>query len=195
MNARTSLSLRRAVAILLGLSLAIAADAEDVDPFNDGSQYLYAENAGWINAEPAGDGGPGLSVTDSFVSGWLWSENVGWISLSCSNTNSCAQVPFGVRVNSLDQSQQLLELEGYGWSENAGWISFSCANTDSCATAPYRAQLGAQTGVLNGFAWSENLGWISFSCATTGSCGNVNFGLVLTQGLASDALLADGFED
>lgn len=188
-------SLRKMAVALLGLSLSAAVVAEDVDPADSGRQYMYAENAGWINAEPGGNGGPGLSLVDSFVSGWLWSENVGWISLSCSNTGTCAQTNFGVRVNSLDVSQQLYELDGYGWSENAGWISFSCANTDSCGTVAYRAQLSAQSGALNGYAWSENLGWISFSCATTGSCGSVNYGLDVMAGLASDGLFADGFED
>lgn len=181
--------------LLFAALLAGTAGAEDVDPFNDGSQYLYAENAGWVNAEPSGDGGPGLSVSDSFVSGWLWSENVGWISLSCRNTNSCDQIQFGVRVDLLDESLQLQQLDGYGWSENAGWISFSCKNTQSCENAEYRVQLSEQSGLLNGFAWSENLGWIAFSCATTGSCGSVDYGLLLTQGLGSDSLFADGFED
>lgn len=194
MNGRGSaLTLVLAACVLLCLNSA-AVQAEDVDPFNDGSQYLYAENAGWINAEPGGNGGPGMSIQGSTVSGWLWSGNIGWISLSCSNTNSCADVQFATRVNVLDQSLQLFELDGYGWSENAGWISFSCANTNSCNTVFYRTQLDAQSGVLNGHAWSENLGWITLSCETTGSCGGIDYGLVVTQGLASDTLFANGFE-
>ena len=31
--------------------------AENIDPDNDDSQYAWAENVGWINAEPGGDGG------------------------------------------------------------------------------------------------------------------------------------------
>lgn len=190
---RTVRSAPSAAASIL-LAGALSAQAEDVDPFNDGSQYAYAENVGWMNAEPGGDGGPGMAIQDSFVSGWLWSANIGWLSLSCDNTASCANVKFGTRVAVLDESLQLLELDGYAWSENAGWISWSCRNTNSCQSVNYRVQLDAQTGMLNGYAWSANLGWIGFSCAASNSCAGVDFGVVVTEGLASDSLFADGFE-
>jgi hypothetical protein len=180
--------------LLLSLSIVPTASAEDVDPFDDGSQYAYAENAGWINAEPGGDAGPGMSIAGSSVSGWLWSDNLGWISLSCTNTDSCDDQAFGVRIAVLDQSLQIFELDGYAWSENAGWISFSCRDSNTCAAVNYRVQLDAQTGMLNGHAWSGNLGWVTLSCAATASCGNVDYGMIVTQGLASDALFANGFE-
>ena len=59
-------------ATLLLVVLSGIAIAENVDPSNDGSQYAYAENAGWINAEPSGDGGPGVTVADFELSGWMW---------------------------------------------------------------------------------------------------------------------------
>ena len=39
---------------------ATFAAAENIDPDNDGSQYAYAENVGWINAEPSGNGADGV---------------------------------------------------------------------------------------------------------------------------------------
>jgi hypothetical protein len=78
-----------ALASLLIFMAAGTAAAENVDPGDDGSQYVWTENAGWINAEPGGNGGEGLQVSDFAVSGWMWSENTGWISLSCANTNTC----------------------------------------------------------------------------------------------------------
>ena len=41
-------------------------------PSPDDSQYAWAENVGWINAEPQGNGGPGVEVTDSKLTGWMW---------------------------------------------------------------------------------------------------------------------------
>ena len=33
------------------------SNAENIDPYNDGSQYTYGENVGWLNFEPStGDG-------------------------------------------------------------------------------------------------------------------------------------------
>src|SRR5215831_3863246 len=79
------------------VSICKTALAENIDPNNDNSQFLYGENIGWLNAEPLGEGGPGLQVESDNLTGYLWSENVGWVSLSCLNTNSCAAVDFGVR--------------------------------------------------------------------------------------------------
>ena len=41
--------------------------AENMDPANDDSQYAFGENTGWVNAEPSGDGGPGVQVNDEVV--------------------------------------------------------------------------------------------------------------------------------
>jgi hypothetical protein len=73
-----------------------AAMAENIDPAADGSQYAWGESIGWLNAEPQGDGGPGLAVSDSELTGWVWGENIGWISLSCQNTSSCGDNSYGV---------------------------------------------------------------------------------------------------
>ena len=52
----------RLLSAVLVLSAASAVLAENVDPAGDGSQYAWGENIGWLNAEPQGDGGPGLTV-------------------------------------------------------------------------------------------------------------------------------------
>ena len=109
--------------------------AEIVDPADNDSQYAWAGNVGWINAEPGGDGGSGISLSEGALEGWLWSANTGWISLSCANTDSCGNVDYGV---SLDGSGVV---SGHAWSPNVGWISFSCENTDSCGAVDYRVSL------------------------------------------------------
>jgi hypothetical protein len=151
----TALPLVGLLALLSGPALA-----ENVDPAEDGSQYAWAENTGWINAEPLGDGGPGMQVGDFALTGWLWGENIGWISLSCENRGSCGSVDYRVTNNGDGV------LGGFAWSENAGWISFSCANTASCSTASYGVVIDPFNGEFSGRAWGENLGWVSF--ASTG---------------------------
>jgi len=141
--------------------------AENIDPNNDGSQFAWGENTGWMNAEPGGNGGPGVFVENDGLTGYLWSENTGWVSLSCLNTGSCGTSDFGVTNDGNGT------LAGYAWSENAGWISFSCTNdADNCATKNYGVTIDPNTGEFSGFAWGENVGWISFR-----STGAVAFGV------------------
>ena len=134
-----------------------AAAAENIDPLNDGSRFAYCENAGWMNAGPLGDGGPGVQVSDLMLTGYMWSENVGWISLSCLNTSSCGTASYGVTNDTAGH------LSGYAWSENAGWISFSCRNTSSCGTTSYGVVIDHTTGDFSGRAWGENIGWVTFA--------------------------------
>jgi hypothetical protein len=148
-----------AVALLLtGILAALASGvfAETIDPDGDNSQWAWAENIGWINAEPGGEGGPGVTVGPASLSGYMWGENLGWVSMNCSNTASCGTVNYGV-TNSAGA------LSGYAWAENAGWISFSCSNTGSCGTVNYGVTIHPTTGVFTGNAWGENVGWITFS--------------------------------
>ena len=58
--------------ILVMVAVGIAA-AENVDPTNDGSQYAWGENVGWLNAEPGGDGGPGVQVDDRLI--WIFTSS------------------------------------------------------------------------------------------------------------------------
>src|SRR6266702_8809426 len=85
------------LALCVGLLCPEARAQENVDPLHDGSRYAYGENVGWLNAEPLGQGGPGVRVGSEALAGYLWSENAGWVSLSCANTGSCARVDYGVR--------------------------------------------------------------------------------------------------
>lgn len=176
------------VVVVLTISAAWTTRAETIDPAGTGSRFAYAENAGWINAEPLGDGGPGMHLTDGSVSGWMWSENLGWISLSCTNTGSCNLVSYGVVNDSAGN------LSGFAWSENAGWISFSCENTSSCAVVDYGVVADPQNGSITGFAWSENVGWLSLSCINTASCANVLYGVETSAPFPQSIIFADGFE-
>lgn len=128
-------------------AIACALAVENIDPAGDGSQYAYGENIGWINAEPSGQGGPGMEVTDRRVLGWLWAENVGWINLACT-TPGCPGV-------SNDISGRL---SGYAWNENTGWINFRPNGVPVTIDRP--------TGLVTGRAWGENIGWITFSASS-----------------------------
>ena len=165
-----------------------AAEPETIDPAESGEQYAWGENIGWLNAEPLGNNGPGVTVFSDHLEGWMWSETIGWLSLSCANTNSCGQVDFGVGNDSSGY------LSGLAWSENAGWISFSCSSTGSCGTLSYGVTISPTTGEFSGWAWSENLGWISFSCMNTGSCGRVGYGVKTAVPFLVNSIFSDGFE-
>ena len=134
--------------LLLVLPTVSGVLAENTDPASDGSQWAWAENVGWINGEPDGDGGPGLKVEDFRVSGWLWGENIGWISLTCENLGTCDVTEYGVRNDGTGA------LTGWAWAENAGWVRF-----DPVLGGVY---VNVTTGELSGHAWGENIGWISF---------------------------------
>lgn len=132
------------------------AYAENIDPNEDGSQYAYGENVGWLNFEPGQ--GDGVQVSQTQLIGYVWAENIGWISLSCENTGSCGTVNYGVTNDGAGN------LSGYAWSENAGWISFSCDNTASCGTVDYGVTIDFE-GNFDGYAWGENIGWLNFNSA------------------------------
>lgn len=177
------------IVITIGLfGMGAPVFSETTDPNNTGRQYAYQENAGWINAEPLGNGGPGASIFQATVMGWMWSESLGWISLSCLNTQSCAEVDFGVVHDGMGH------LAGYAWAENAGWISFSCADTSSCGRVDYGVSINPATGDFSGFAWGENIGWVSFSCTNTASCAVVDYAVTTQVPFPSPIVFADGFE-
>jgi len=110
----------------VGLSEVRFSRLDNVDPGDLGAQYAWGENIGWVNAEPQGDGGPGMTVSDDRLTGWMWSENAGWISLSCENTSSCSDNGYGV-VNDGKGN-----LSGHAWGENLGWISFGSGGGGDC---------------------------------------------------------------
>ncbi len=141
-----------ALSLITSLSVVVAL-AENIDPANNGSQYAFGENVGWLNAEPLGNAGPGVQVGDSELSGWMWGENIGWISLSCQNTLSCAAVDYGVANDGSGV------LSGFAHGENVGWINF--------APSTAGVFIDPATGDFSGRAWGENVGWITF--ASTGA--------------------------
>jgi hypothetical protein len=137
--------------------------AENIDPGITDNKYAFAENVGWINAEPQGNTYPGITVFLDTLEGYAWSENLGWVSLSCQNTDSCTTVQYGI-VNDGNGN-----LSGYAWSENTGWINFS--PTDG------GVRIDTITGKFSGFAWGENIGWINFNDSTDNS-----FAIITTWG-------------
>jgi hypothetical protein len=145
---------RFALLALCALASVGLASGENIDPSGNGAQYAWAENVGWLNAEPAGQGGPGLEVETLELGGWMWGENIGWVSLSCTNTSSCGTVSYGVANDGCGT------LSGYAWAENIGWINFAptCGGDSSCGV-----KIGPKTGIFTGRAWAANAGWITFA--------------------------------
>lgn len=123
--------------VLLGVS-------ENIDPDNDGSQYAYGENVGWLNFEP--NQGPGVTVSDDQLTGFVWAENIGWINL-------WPAVCGGVVNDGAGQ------LSGYAWGENVGWINF---NPEVPGDPNHYGVIIDREGNLVGWAWGENIGWIHF---------------------------------
>ncbi len=153
--------------LMLSVVCGVTWASENIDPGNTGAQHGWGENTGWLNAEPLGDGGPGVFVEDDGLSGYFWMENTGWASLSCLNNSVCGTRNYRVTNDGNGK------LAGYGWGENTGWISFSCSNTNVCSTKNYGVTIDPATGHFQGDAWSENTGWIRFRTKT----GTVSYGV------------------
>ncbi len=70
------------VALILSLLFwsGSAAIAENIDPDDDGHQYAWGENVGWLNFDPSL--GIGITVDYDYITGYVWAENIGWINLS-----------------------------------------------------------------------------------------------------------------
>jgi hypothetical protein len=110
--------------------------AENIDPYDDDSQYAYAENVGWLNFEP--NAGDGVQVESDVLTGFVWAENIGWVNLSPST--------YGGVFNDGNGN-----LTGFAWGENIGWINFDPTNGGVSIDAE---------GHFDGWAWGENIGWI-----------------------------------
>lgn len=128
--------------------------AENIDPDNDGSQYAYGANVGWLNFEPSE--GPGVHVSKTQLTGYVWAENIGWISLSCENTSSCGTVNYGVTNDGAGN------LGGYAWGQNVGWVNF---NPKVAGDANHYGVTIDSEGNFAGWAYGENIGWINFNSA------------------------------
>jgi hypothetical protein len=101
------------IALMLFIFSPVAY-GENIDPDNNGSQYCYGENIGWLNFEPGGNGGPGATVTGTAVTGYAWGENIGWINFAPATGGGVFNDGNG-------------NLTGYAWGENVGWINFDPA--------------------------------------------------------------------
>lgn len=132
--------LPHAVAVLPLLLLCTSIYAENIDRDNDGHQWSWGENVGWLDFEPNGQGG--VSVGEYALSGAAWGENIGWIYLDPNNFGGVTNDGHG-------------HLGGSAWGENVGWIYFSGAG--------YGVVIDPTTGLFSGQAWGENVGWINFS--------------------------------
>ena len=119
-----------------------SVSAEIINPDDDGAQYSYGENVGWFNWEPGQ--GPGVTVSDSTVTGCIWAENIGWINLSPTVYGGVSNDGAG-------------NLSGYAWGENVGWINFS---------PTYGGVTIDSKGTIEGWAWGENIGWVRLESST-----------------------------
>lgn len=121
--------------------------AENIDPNDDGSQYAYCENVGWLNFEP--NQGSGITVSQTEVIGYAWAENIGWINLSPASYGGVINDGAG-------------NLSGHAWGENVGWINFD--PNVSGDSNDYGVKIDIY-GNFSGWAWGENIGWINFNSA------------------------------
>ncbi len=187
MNLVMHFSVQMGLTLMLGLGLSgsLVLASDNIDPTDTGAQYAWGENTGWLNAEPSGDGGPGVLVEDDGVSGYLWSENTGWISMSCLNNSTCGTRDYRVSNDGAGN------LAGFAWAENTGWISFSCSNTNVCATRDYGVTIDPNTGEFSGRAWSENTGWISFR----NQAGSITYGVTTSWTAGAPVVVCDTNND
>jgi hypothetical protein len=120
---------------------------QNIDPDAIGCKYAGEERR-MVKLKPSQ--GPGVTVSESAITGIAWGENIGWINFSCLNADTCATVIYGV------MNDWKGKLSGYAWCENVGWINFNPANGG--------VNIGSD-GKFTGYAWGENIGWINFSAA------------------------------
>jgi hypothetical protein len=160
---------------MLAVLLALAGTGVFAENIVAPDQYAYAERLGWINFKPGT--GPGITVTNTDITGSAWGERIGWISMSCHNDEpgtTCAS-----RGNWEVTNSGAGNLKGYAWSEREGWISFSCHNDEPAIMCSTRGNWGVtinpSTGVFSGQAWGENIGWITFSCPGSARCGSTAY--------------------
>lgn len=90
---------------------------------NDGngalSGYAWSENVGWIDFDPF-NGGITIDSSGQF-SGYAYGENVGWIVFSCSTTDSCGLVDYGVNSTWIPQNARPCTSWTYSaWSACSG---------------------------------------------------------------------------
>ena len=127
--------------------------AENIDPNDDGSQYAYSENVGWLNFEP-NVAGPnvGTTVSNDKLTGFIWAENIGWLNLDPNDSDPNTGISNDGAGN----------LSGYAWGENVGWVNLD-PNVPGDSNH-YGVTIDG-FGSFDGWAWGENIGWINFNSA------------------------------
>jgi|GEM_PF-2305682 len=144
---RFSLKKLRVTCLILFCLSALHSAMADEGNISPGDKYGWSESTGWVNFRPTHGG---VTVHDTFLSGYAWSGNIGWIKLGNGNAgpylNSDAR-NWGVNKDSSGN------LSGCAWSEAAGWINFDPSHS--------RVTIDSE-GSFDGYAWSQNAGWIHF---------------------------------
>jgi hypothetical protein len=150
MDCKNPASLVLAAILILSFTFTYA---ENIDPYEDDSQYAYGENVGWFNFEP-NVAGPnvGATVSSSKLAGFIWAENIGWINLD----------PNDADPNTGITNDGAGNLSGYAWGENVGWINFDPNVVGD--SNDYGVKIDIY-GNFSGWAWGENIGWMHFQCA------------------------------
>jgi hypothetical protein len=114
-------------------------------------KYAWSENTGWENFRSAHGG---VTVHDTYLSGYVWAANIGWVKLGSGTGPYANDAADNWGVN---RDNATGALSGYAWSETVGWINFNVTdkNPDGASISP---------GVLkfNGYAWAQNAGYIHF---------------------------------
>ncbi len=153
MNLKKILTIPILGLLLLGANTALA---ENIDPDNDGSQYAYGQNVGWLNFEPnVAEPNVGATVSEEKLTGFIWAENIGWINLDPNDDDPNTGV-------SNDGSGHL---SGLAWGENVGWINF---NPEVSGDPNHYGVTIDFDGNFDGYAWGENIGWINFNPEVSG---------------------------
>jgi len=146
---------KKNITVMILLLITIKVNAENIDPYNDDSQYAYGENVGWLNFEPNIPADPcdyGVTVSDTGLTGFIWAENIGWINLD----------PNDVDPNTGITNDGTGLLSGLAWSENVGWIKF---DPEVPGDPNHYGVTIDHEGNFDGWAWGENIGWINFNSA------------------------------
>ena len=75
MKRKAGFTMNKIILFILLAVFACPCYAESIDPNDDGSQYAYGQNIGWLNFEP--NQGPGVIVTTEQIAGYVWVPNIG----------------------------------------------------------------------------------------------------------------------
>lgn len=121
------------------------------------NKFSWSENCGWMNWRDADGGAAGVTVTETFLSGYVWLENAGWLNVGpgAGPYGNTTGEDFGVNV--LPGG----DLDGFGWAENIGWVNFGWAEPAD----ENRPRFDLVEGRFRGWAWSENAGWVNLDHA------------------------------